>query len=455
MKENQDSYLIYPLVVKANNKSKISVFSKMSSDGRESLVNPWNKIKIGGKFTNKKQYEIKVEPREIQNPVNLEIKEIEYKIVNEYIVFDYDFKEEQEYIIFIYENYNDEMLLLTLFKIYALNEDLYKLTPLKGEMHMHSNFSDGKQPPEIMYGNARMQGMEFALLTDHYQLQPTKSIKNILKNIDIGMKIYNGEEVHKLGQKMHIVSFGANQCISEKLENDFEKYKAQALKIADAHEQLPNDISKLEYGLQRVVYEQIHKANGLAILAHPYWSHEKNKTNIPTSLSRLTIKEQYVDAWEIVGVDDGDKDFMQNVLYMEEIRKGNNMPVVGATDAHTKENLGDGYSIIFATKNNEQAIKKAIKSNLCVGARQYKRADNKMRYMAFGPTRLVRYAMFLMNEFYSVQNNLCEIEGKLIIEYVSGQMWAKDLIKKVAKQIESEKQLCFGKKSVNSKKRTI
>jgi len=448
MKTNQEEYDIYPLVVKANQSSQIRIHSKMSCDGRESQINPWNKIKMGGIFTKNKQYEIKVEARTIQRSVDEVIKKIPYKIINGYLVFEYTFSGEQEHMIFVYEKYQEEMLQLTLFKIYSLNNDLYELTPYKGEMHMHSNWSDGKQPPEIMYAYARTNGMEFAVLTDHYQLQPTKRTQDILNQMDTGLQIYNGEEVHKLGQKMHIVSFGAKKGISKELENNFEAYKKEALNIASMHTKLPKDISPLEYGLQRVVYDEIHKAGGLAILAHPYWSHQKNKTNISDSLSRLTIKEGYADAWEIVGVDDGDKDFMQSILYTEEIKKGNNMPVVGATDAHHKDTLGDGFSIIFATSNNQKALTKAIKNNLCIGARQYKRADGQMRYMAFGPTRLVKYAMFLMNEFYSIQDKLCFIEGQLMVEFVSGKKWAKKLIKEVAKQIEKEKKLCFGKGKV-------
>jgi len=181
--------------------------------------------------------------------------------------------------------------------------------------------------------------------------------------IDSGLIIYPGEEVHKLGHKMHIVSIGASKCISRMLMDDYDNIKEEALKIAEKHTDLPEDVDPLEFGMQRWVFEQIKKLGGLSVLAHPYWPHEGNATYIPASLSRLIIEEGYSDAWEITGVDDGDKDFMQNVLYTEECEKGFRMPVVGATDAHDKSGLGDGYTIVFAEDANISSVTAAIKNH--------------------------------------------------------------------------------------------
>ncbi len=448
MKRNIDCYSIYPMVVLSGRKTTISIFSKMSGDGSESGINPWGKIKTGGTFSEKKQYKVNVTPREIKSANTTTQQDISYTISNGYLVFDYTFYDEQEYMVFIYESYNGENVQLTFFKLYCLEDDLYELLPWKGEMHMHSNYSDGKQPPEIMYAHARRVGMEFAVLTDHYSLQPAPEVMEKLLSVKTGMRIFNGEEVHKLGQKMHIVSFGATCCISKMLADNFDEIKQEAIKIAENHEPFPQDVDPVEYGLQRWVFDQIQKNDGLAILAHPYWPHEKNSVYIPTSLSRLIINEGYVDAWEITGVDDGDKDFLQGVLYAEELAKGVKMPVVGSTDAHDKAVLGDGFSIIFAKDSDYSSLASAIRNNMSVGARQYKRADGELRYMAFGPARLVRYAMFLMSEFYSVQNRLCSLEGELMLEVFTGYNWAQDSIEKIAEHIKHEKMRCFGREPV-------
>lgn len=445
MKKNADLYSVYPLVVPEGQITTIRVYSKMSADGTESGLDYWGTSRTGGPFSEKKHYSVIVKPREIHSVETRSQQDIRCTISNGYLVFDYTFYDEQEYMVFVNETMEGVTTQLTFFKIYSLKKDLYDLLPLKGEMHMHSIWSDGKQPPEIMYAYARRAGMEFAALTDHYSLQPHSSIQEIMSSVKTGLKIFPGEEVHKKGQKMHIVSFGAKKCISRMLMDQFDEIKEQAEQIAQQHEPFPEDVDPLEYGVQRWVFDQIAKNGGVSILAHPYWPHEKNSTYIPTSLSRMIIQEGYADAWEITGVDDGDKDFLQSVLYAEELEKGNRMPVVGSTDAHDKSGLGDGYSIIFAVDNSYVSIANAIRNNLCVGCRQYKRADGSMRYMAFGPTRLVRYAMFLMNEFYAVQDRLCYIEGELMTEVFTGQTWARDLVEKAAAHIEEEKKRCFGR----------
>lgn len=445
MKKNADLYSIFPLVVPEGKTSTIRVYSKMSCDGTQSGINYWGTSKSGGPFSDKKRYSVKVQPREIHTAKTRAQSDVSCTVSNGYLVFDYTFYEEQEYMVFIYETMEEVTTQLTFFKIYSLKEDLVQLLPWKGEMHMHSNWSDGKQPPEIMYAYARRAGMEFATLTDHYSLQPHSSIQEIMSTVKSGLTFFPGEEVHKLGQKMHIVSFGASKCISRMLMDHFDEIVEEAKAIAQQHELFPEDVDPLEYGLQRWVFDQIKQAGGLSILAHPYWPHERNSTYIPTALSRMIIREGYVDAWEIVGVDDGDKDFLQSVLYQEELENGVRIPVVGSTDAHDKSGLGDGYSIIFAKDDSYSSIAGAIKNNLCVGCRQYKRADGNMRYMAFGPTRLVRYAMFLMNEFYAVQDRLCFIEGELMTEVFTGQSWAIDLIEKTAAHIKEEKLRCFGR----------
>ncbi|MGI6561370.1 MAG: PHP domain-containing protein [Clostridia bacterium] len=445
MKKNMDSFAIYPLVVLEGQRTTVTVVSKMSCDGTESGIDYWGKQRSGGPFTTKKQYSVKVTPREIHYPETKAQKEIGYTVENGSLVFEYTFYGEQEYMVFIDEVVEGVNTRLTFFKLYSVKEDLYRLLPWKGELHMHSNWSDGKQPPEIMYSYARRAGMEFATLTDHYSLQPHPTILEKMSAIDSGLIIYPGEEVHKLGHKMHIVSIGASKCISRMLMDDYDNIKEEALKIAEKHTDLPEDVDPLEFGMQRWVFEQIKKLGGLSVLAHPYWPHEGNATYIPASLSRLIIEEGYSDAWEITGVDDGDKDFMQNVLYTEECEKGFRMPVVGATDAHDKSGLGDGYTIVFAEDANISSVTAAIKNHLSVGCRQYKRADGSMRYMAFGPTRLVRYAMFLMSEFYPLQDRLCFIEGELMNQVFSGQQWAAPLIGEVARHIRQEKRLCFGR----------
>lgn len=445
MKRNNLEFDIFPLVVKASQLSRISIYSKMSTDGSESKVNPWGKIKTGGVFSPEKEYVIKITPRLKKKSYNQETTQAKYTIENDHIIFNHVFEDEQEHMVFVSEVYKGEEVQIALFKIYSLYDDLYEYLPFKGEMHMHSNFSDGTEPPEIMYAHARKAGMEFASLTDHYYLQPGKMLREMVEDTKTGLVVLNGEEVHKLGQKMHIVSIGAKACISKMLEDNYEEYVEKAKEISASHAGLPEDVDPVEYGLQRIVFDKIRENGGISILAHPYWPWENNAVYIPESLTRLTIEEDFVDAWEITGVDDGDKDYLQYVLYNEERDRNYNKPVVGSTDAHRKENLGNGFSIVFAEDCTYESIARAVKDNRSIGIRQYPVSGGQVRYMAYGPSRLARYAIFLLNEFYIIHNRLCFIEGELMVEYFSGNRWTLGLIGEVARNIGLEKEKYFGR----------
>jgi hypothetical protein len=134
MKKNMDSFAIYPLVVLEGQRTTVTVVSKMSCDGTESGIDYWGKQRSGGPFTTKKQYSVKVTPREIHYPETKAQKEIGYTVENGSLVFEYTFYGEQEYMVFIDEVVEGVNTRLTFFKLYSVKEDLYRLLPWKGAL---------------------------------------------------------------------------------------------------------------------------------------------------------------------------------------------------------------------------------------------------------------------------------------------------------------------------------
>ena len=59
---------------------------------------------------------------------------------NGVLTFDYAFQSEQEHLIIL----KKETKKLAEFNIYSLEEDLFSLKPLKGDLHSHSFRSDGR-----------------------------------------------------------------------------------------------------------------------------------------------------------------------------------------------------------------------------------------------------------------------------------------------------------------------
>ena len=75
---------------------------------------------------------------------------------------------EQEYLLRIFDADTEAKRCLFECRVYGVNEDLLKLRPLKGDFHMHSIRSDGKDPPVQVAVACRRIGHDF---TDSWRWQ--------------------------------------------------------------------------------------------------------------------------------------------------------------------------------------------------------------------------------------------------------------------------------------------
>ena len=99
--------------------------------------------------------------------------------------------------------------------IYSLKEDLYNKKPLKGDLHIHTYVSDGRESPEMVSAYYRKAGHDFIALSDHNAYNTAKYVKDKLDFV----KNYNimvAEEVHNgyLGF-YHMVNIFAIVCFSD------------------------------------------------------------------------------------------------------------------------------------------------------------------------------------------------------------------------------------------------
>jgi len=71
--------------------------------------------------------------------------------------------------------------------LYCLDEVMIKLRPLKGDLHMHSTYSDGRTSPFSMVMASLDAGMDFLSVTDHDSYEGSQNaIEKVKKNsIDI------------------------------------------------------------------------------------------------------------------------------------------------------------------------------------------------------------------------------------------------------------------------------
>ena len=93
--------------------------------------------------------------------------------------FTYTAEKESEYYIRLYQ---DEQLLAQLY-VYALEQDLACRYPLRGDFHIHTTRSDGKEPPAVVCANYRRKGYDFIVVTDHDRYCPSLEAIDFYKDV--------------------------------------------------------------------------------------------------------------------------------------------------------------------------------------------------------------------------------------------------------------------------------
>ena len=92
--------------------------------------------------------------------------------------------------------------------IYAVDGELATRYPLRGDFHVHTTGSDGKEDPQIVCANYRRKGYDFIFITDHDKYFPSLDAISFYKDVKLGINILPGEEVHLPGTTVHIVNAG-------------------------------------------------------------------------------------------------------------------------------------------------------------------------------------------------------------------------------------------------------
>ena len=169
-------------------------------------------------FIDEVKYYVSVCPMEIHDiPINDEFtldgykyKEFELYPKDGILEFKYKFIGEQKWCIRIRAgseqyNYLDNVKLgykkywnlhqreeRTRLYMYSLKEDLYNRRPLKGDLHLHTVFSDGNENPEIVVSNMRRFGNDFCAITDHRFFDSSKRAVEKLNELNTCFKAFFG-----------------------------------------------------------------------------------------------------------------------------------------------------------------------------------------------------------------------------------------------------------------------
>ena len=182
------------------------------------------------------------------------------------------------------------------------------------DSHIHSEYSpDSSSRIDDILEVANKRNIDIIAISDHNTVDGTSEVMAKTRNTDI-LAIPSIEVSSTLG---HILGFGCE-------------------------ENIPRDLSPQE------TIDRIHDLGGLAIIPHPYCFYRHGL------LCKIEYKELKIDAIEtknarfIVGYCNGKAKNLSNK---------ENIPELGASDAHYWKFVGDCYSLIDAEKDIDSVLK--------------------------------------------------------------------------------------------------
>ncbi len=328
-------------------------------------------------------------------------------------------------------------------EIYSLEEDLYKLTPFKGDTHLHTTESDGLFTPIETVAAYYEAGFDYMAITDHHKYAGSAKMAATMDKIAKHFKVYPGEEVHNRGMGyFHIINFGASASVNEIINADpdgvFEKITQNAAEIKKQYT-LPDSIDEKEFAFRLWVSQKIREFGGLSVLCHPYWD-AYGEYNMQTPMLEFLLENGIYDAFEVVDDDDhtGNGVNLQTAIYNEMSANGIKVPIVGASDCHSV--VSDIFDKFFTYAFCEKVsnIKQAVKDLKTVAV---ERIGNE--YRVYGPFRLVKYARFLCDNLEPEIKAIRKGTASKIAEAIESKN--ADLMEKIEVASQEYKKNFFGK----------
>ncbi len=351
--------------------------------------------------------------------------------------FSASFCGEQEHFIRIFR---DDRRLIQL-SVYSLHADMAGRYPFRGDLHMHTFRSDGREAPAIVSANYRRNGYDFFAITDHGRYYPSLEAIAAYKDVPLDFKVYPGEEIHLPGNSVHIVNFGADYSVNglvEGLANNVDRgtdprfrsvngrcpdvltadaYRRQVEEFA-ATLDIPAGIERFEYASCVWAFNHIKHGGGLGIFCHPYWI--SNVFQIPEAFTDFMMERHPFGAFEVLGGENYyEHNGYQTAKYYEDQAKGRRYPIVGSTDSHGSVNNRNSLicsTIVFAPGNSRDALVGSIKDMYSVAVDTI-----STEFRLVGEFRFIKYGCFLLNNYFPIHDELCVEEGRLMKDYVCGE----------------------------------
>ena len=334
------------------------------------------------------------------------------------------------------------------FAIYALEDDLYRLTPYKGDFHMHSTCSDGAHSPEYVAAVCRKTGFDFMALTDHRLYDPSLVAQKAMAEFGCDMLVSPGEEVHLPDNGVHIINFGGKASINKLAADDEPGYFAAVEEYMKSVPENYDEVTRFQVASSEWAFDRIRDCGGVSMFCHPYWKPGYHNY-IGGDAIDLIMERNRFDVLEVIGgfeIADIEDNFLAVSRWQEEKAKGKKIPVAGVSDSHDCDTSLTGwyYTIVFAEKLSFDSIAGAIRDDRSVAVH----CPPGNFPLVVGPFRLTRFAYFLLREVYPFHDDLCRTEGEIMLRALAGEeSKACDELARRRGEAEAFLARCFGRRA--------
>lgn len=299
--------------------------------------------------------------------------------------------------------------------VYSLNSDLYGLRGYKGELHCHTYESDGIQDVAHTIGNYRSAGYDFIAITDHYITMSAEKAMALPLVQASGITTLLGEECHVPTEQIHAVHIGGTASVNAYFRENPEAATAEMKAIQNELNYLPTNIDKADYAWRVWIARKAAEFGGLSILTHPHWIWFETYF-MASAITQQLIKDGVYDAMDIT-----DQEADTTVALWSEMRaQGHDIPVVGCSDSHESsafdcnKPVRGGYTMAFARSHSRDDLLAAVKSGHSVAINAVGTPERVQ-----GPYRFVKFARFLLDNYYPMYMRLCRGQGVLLADYAA------------------------------------
>lgn len=185
------------------------------------------------------------------------------------LIIPFLFHREDMYSINVFYLLEEEEMLFVSTNVYAVNQDLYERKYYKADLHMHTTYSDGYEPPELVVASAREHGMDVIAVTDHNAFMGSVVAREKAAELGLDMTVILGEEYSLEYSPMHILALGTEEQIDRKYLTKQVLEMPETKKILESNPSLSCDADV--YACTQVLLNKVSEIGGISILAHPYW----------------------------------------------------------------------------------------------------------------------------------------------------------------------------------------